>query len=165
MDTFAETLTVWKVLESYVPHQIRHIGISNTTLDIVQLLSQQGTVKPAVVQNRFHADTDYETQLRRYCRDQDIIFQSFWTITANRRLVQSQPVSLVSKAAGVSIVPAFYSLVMGLEGVTVLDGTTDEAHMKEDLEGLESVSAWADGKGSSDWAGALTAFKALVGDA
>ena len=120
------------------------------------------TVKPAVVQDRFYPDTRYETALRAFARQNNVVFQSFWTIGANPHLVKSKPVALVAKGADVEIVPAYYALVMGLEGVTVLDGTTDETHMKQDLLGIEKVGVWAEEDGASEWAAALRAFKDLI---
>lgn len=164
METMQETVTVWKTLESYTPHKIRHLGISNTTLPVLMALVSNMAVKPAVVQNRFHNKTDYETDVRAFCREHKIAFQSFWTISANRHLLQSSPVREVAQKAGVGAVAAFYSMVLGLEGTTILDGTTSETHMKEDLEGIEVVGAWAEGEGASDWEAALGGFKQLIGE-
>ena len=158
MRTPQDTLTVWQTLETYHPKTIKNLGIANTDMQTLELLCQQGTVKPSVVQNRFHAVTGYEIGLRQFCRENDIIFQSFWTITANGPLVRSSPVGEVSKAAGVGTVPAYYSLVLGLEGMTILDGTTDEGHMKEDLEGIETVAKWAEGEGKEVWKASLGEF-------
>ncbi|KAF4983127.1 hypothetical protein FZEAL_1394 [Fusarium zealandicum] len=162
--TMDETLAAWKTLETYVPHKIRNLGISNTTLPILRALDDAATVKPSVVQNRFHRDTGFEVELRDYCRQQDIVFQSFWTLSANPRLSASQPVKTVADKAGVAQVAAYYALVLGLEGITVLDGTTTEGHMKGDLEGIERVGAWAESDGASEWASALAEFKKAIGE-
>lgn len=164
MDTVQDTMMVWKTLESYHPRTIRNIGVSNTTLHVLEALYTNMTVKPSVVQNRFYDGTEYETRLRAYCRGKDIVFQSFWTLSANPSLVKSGPVKLVARGASVEVAAAYYALVIGLEGVVVLDGTTNESHMKEDLEGLERVGVWAEGPGASDWASALAAFKDLIGN-
>ncbi|KAM5355658.1 hypothetical protein ACJ41O_002304 [Fusarium nematophilum] len=164
LQTIEDTITAWKALETYVPHQIRNLGISNTTLSILQALNDAATVKPNVVQNRFYRDTMYETDLRAYCREQGILFQSFWTLSANPRLSVSKPVKTVAEKAGVPPVPAYYALVLGLEGVTILDGTTTERHMKDDLEGIQKVGTWMEGEGASDWASAVIEFKKTIGD-
>ncbi|KND94608.1 NAD(P)H-dependent D-xylose reductase [Tolypocladium ophioglossoides CBS 100239] len=165
LDTIQDTLTAWKALESYAPHTLRNLGISNATLPVVEALHSRAARPPAVVQNRFHARTGYEGPLRAFCRDRGVVFQSFWTITANGRLVQSQPVVRVARGAGVEAVAAYYALVLGLGNVTILDGTTDEDNMKEDLEGVEKVGLWAEGKGAADWEAALKGFKTMIGDA
>lgn len=164
MDTIQETITVWKALETYTPHKIRNLGISNTTFPVLQTLFNDMSVKPAVVQNRFHNRTGYETELRAFCREHQIVFQSYWTISANRHLLQCSPAREVAQKAGVGAVAAYYSMVLGLEELTILDGTTSEPHMKEDLEGIEAVGVWAEGEGASDWASALSNFKKLIGE-
>ena len=164
MSTMANTWTVWKTLESYTPHRIRHLGISNTTLSILDALYARASLKPAVVQNRFYNQTDYEEAMRAYCRDKGIVFQSFWTLSSNKMLVRSEPVAAVAQKAGVDAVAAYYSLVLGLESLTILDGTTDPAHMASDLEGIEKVGLWAEGDGAADWDQALSTFKAMIGD-
>ncbi|PNY28495.1 NAD(P)H-dependent D-xylose reductase [Tolypocladium capitatum] len=165
LDTIQDTMTVWETLESYAPRTIRNLGISNATLPIVEALHSRAARPPAVVQNRFHARTGYEGPLRAFCRDRGVVFQSFWTITANGRLVQGEPVVRVARGAGVEPVAAYYALVLGLGNVAILDGTTDERHMKEDLEGVEKVGLWAEGEGAADWEAALGSFKTMIGDA
>ncbi|EXL50258.1 hypothetical protein FOCG_10275 [Fusarium oxysporum f. sp. radicis-lycopersici 26381] len=162
--TLEETITAWKTLETYVPHKIRNLGISNTTLPILKALNDAVTVKPSVVQNRFYPDTSFEVDLRAYCREQGIAFQSFWTFSANPRLAATKPVKMVAEKAGISEVAAYYSLVLGLEGVTVLDGTTTENHMKDDLEGIEKVATWAETDGTAEWNSALKQFKQSIGE-
>lgn len=160
-----DTITAWKTLETYVPHKIRNLGISNTTLPILERLSDSATVKPSVVQNRFYKETGFEVDLRAYCRQQGILFQSFWTLSANPRLSASKPVRHVADKTGVPQVVAYYALVLGLEGVTILDGTQSEDHMKDDLQGIDTVGAWAEGEGLSDWTSALAEFKQNIEEA
>ncbi|OAQ97487.1 hypothetical protein LLEC1_02469 [Akanthomyces lecanii] len=162
LDTLDDTMAAWKTLEEYHPHQIRNLGISNATLGIVEALHSRVTVKPAVVQNRFYPDTEYEAGLRLFCKQNNIKFQSFWTIGANPHLLMSQPVKEIMRSAGVGAVPAYYALVMGLEGITILDGTSNEAHMKEDLEGLERIGVWTEGDGEATWNQALGSFIHLL---
>lgn len=164
LQTIEETVTAWKTLETYVPHKIRNLGISNTSLHVLQALNDAATIKPSVVQNRFHRDTRFETELRAYCRQQSIVFQSFWTLSANPRLSASRPVRTVAEGAGAPQVPAYYALVLGLEGVAILDGTTTEDHMKDDLDGITRVASWADGDGAATWASALAEFKQSIGE-
>ena len=121
-------------------------------------------VKPSVVQNRFYADTRYDVQLRRFCREQGIVFQSFWTLTGNPGLLKSEAVKELAKAVGISVQVALYALVVALEKVTVLDGTTNEGRMVEDLGGLEKVGRWAEGEGRGEWERILEDFKESVGE-
>jgi hypothetical protein len=126
-------------------------------------------IKPSVVQNRFYPGTKWEVPLRKLCRDGHIIFQSFWTFTGNPKLMQSKPVvSLAEELDNLGVqeakVLALYALVVGLGGVTVLDGTTKFERMKADLEGLEIVGKWAEGEGKEKWEEHLRVFKETIGE-
>ncbi|CAH0022017.1 unnamed protein product [Clonostachys rhizophaga] len=160
---FGDTLAVWKTLEEYTPDTIRNLGISNTDLDTLKMLHEQAQVKPAVVQNRFYNGTAYEVELREFCNSHGIIFQSFWTLSANPKLAKSPPVLDVAQLAGVDREVAYYALVLGLEGLIILNGTTNESHMGGDLAGIDKVGTWAENDGADDWAAALESFKVLIG--
>jgi len=169
MPTVAQTLQVWSVLEGYVPHRIHHLGISNTTLPhLAALLSPSTRVKPSVVQNRLcrrgkHPGAPYEPELYAFCRANRIVFQSFWTLTANPHLVGADCTRTVAEGAGVSNEVALYSLILGVEGWTVLDGTTNEGRMAGDLEGVEHVEEWAGGEGKAIWEACLQELKGILG--
>jgi diketogulonate reductase-like aldo/keto reductase len=185
-DNDADTLAAWRALRTYVPHVIRHIGISNVTLDVVRELDKAdsnydtlGCV--SVVQNRFHAETGYDVALRAFCREKKlrggeindaggaggdgIVYQAFWTLTANPALVRSEPVTtLVRETKGkVDAAGALYCLLLGLEGTVVLDGTTSEKHMREDLEAVQTVATWGESEeGRAAWEKCLGGFKELI---
>lgn len=164
--TLADTVTVWQALSTYVPARIRHLGIANTSMHVLEHLCSSPAVgvRPAVVQNRFHGETRYEVPMRAFCRRNGIVFQTFWTLTGNPRLVRHEAVAELAQAAGVEKEVAYYALVLGLEGTTILDGTSSEAHMKADLEGVEKVGRWAEGEGKEAWTEALGKFKELIGE-
>ncbi|KAH7119775.1 aldo-keto reductase-like protein [Dendryphion nanum] len=149
LPTIPQTLQAWEILSSYVPHKIRALGISNTTLPVLQAIYENATVKPAVVQNRFYAATAYDVSLRAFCSANQIEYQSFWTLSGNNHLLKSAVVARLANEADVGIAVALYALVMDL-GIVVLNGTTDERHMREDLEGVGKVKAWA-GRNEGEW--------------
>ncbi|KAI4656865.1 uncharacterized protein J4E78_006756 [Alternaria triticimaculans] len=93
LPTIDQTLQAWKLLESYVPDKIRSLGISNVSLPILQAIHENATIKPSVVQNRFYPQTRYDVPLRAFCREHDIMYQSFWTLTGNPSLIRSEPVT------------------------------------------------------------------------
>ena len=143
LPTVQQTLDAWRVLESYVPDRIRALGISNTPLATLQAIYDTARVKPAVVQNRFHAQTGWDVELRRFCRQEGVVYESFWTLTGNKRMLGTAgPVVELSQLAGVSREVAMYCLVIELGGTALLNGTTSEARMKEDLEDVVRVRNW-----------------------
>ncbi len=80
-----QTLDVLRAMESLVSGgAVRQLGISNCyDLQELEALSDAARVKPNVVQNRLYAETGYDREIRAFCRDRRIIYQSFWTLTAN----------------------------------------------------------------------------------
>lgn len=122
-------------------------------------------VRPAVVQNRFYPSTDWEVDLRAYCREKDIKFQTFWTLSGNPKLLRSPPVQKLATNINIEQPVALYALVLGLGGTSVLDGTTNETHMKDDLKGIEIVNDYAQSdQGQSVWSQCLREFKQLIGE-
>jgi diketogulonate reductase-like aldo/keto reductase len=169
LPSIGETQKAWQVFSSYVPHKIRALGISNTSFAVLQSLYTEMAIKPSVVQNRFYADTEWEAPLRKFCRERGIVFQSFWTFTGNPKLMLTSTISdlandFTALGVGDPEVVALYALVLGLQGITVLDGTTKEERMKADLLGLETVSRWIEREGKERWEQRLKEFKGLIGE-
>jgi diketogulonate reductase-like aldo/keto reductase len=161
LSTPALTLEAWRTLETYVPSRIKALGISNCPLATLQSLWTEAKVKPSAVQNRFYDRTNYDTDLRAFCGEKGIVFQSFWTLTGNRStLLVCEPVTRLSKEAGVTKEVALYALVMEL-GVAVLNGTTNEAHMKADLKEVANVRNWTFVYGEK-WREIVEGFKGIV---
>ena len=136
------TQEAWRAMESYVPHTIRTLGISNIyELPELERLYDYASIKPSVVQNRFYKDTSYDAGIRAFCEANDIVYQSFWTLTANPDLLQSQPVLDLAQELTVTRPVALYGLVLGLgHNMSILDGTTNPRTMKEDLVGVRAVT-------------------------
>jgi len=128
------TMEVWRSMESLVDSGgVRQLGISHCH-DLAELegLFRLARVKPAVVQNRFHADTGYDREIRAFCSKQRIVYQSFWTLTANPRvLAHATTKSLASKYGRTPAQIFFRYLTRG--GVVPLTGTRSQTHMREDL--------------------------------
>jgi len=165
LSTLSQTLEAWHALETYVPHRIRNLGISNCTLPMLRELctSNQTTVKPSVVQNRFYEDTLFDVPLRAFCRENQVIYQSFWTLTANPDLVRSGPVQQLARHVNITPAAAFYTLVMGLKDVTVLNGTKNDERMKEDLAAPKQVEDFIQ-RQPELWQQILSEFRDLIGE-
>lgn len=164
MPNHEDTLKVWRVLESYHPTKIRNLGISNTTLPVLRRLYSDARVKPTVVQNRFYAATGYESELRAWCREREIVFQSFWTLQANRTMLSRRPVIALAERLDIQRDEAYFALVLGLGGITILTGPRTPETMRRDLVGVEKVAKWAQEDGRREWEQWLNEFRVIVGD-
>lgn len=131
---FEKTIEAWRTLEAQVDAGVvRALGISNCyePRELLELW-QAARVKPTVVQNRFYRDTGYDGEIRAFCRQHGIRYQSFWTLTANPHLLAHAHVQ--SLAARHSVTPAqILYRYLTLVGVTPLTGTSSERHMQEAL--------------------------------
>jgi diketogulonate reductase-like aldo/keto reductase len=134
MPTMTQTQSAWRALEAFVDTgQVRQLGISNCyRLDDLKGLYEGARVKPAVVQNRFYADTNYDGDIRAYCDQHEIIYQSFWSLTANPQLLADK--TMTTAAATHKRTPAqILFRYLTQIGVVPLTGTKSETHMREDL--------------------------------
>ena len=136
------TVRAWRALEQHVPRDVRALGISNVDAETLGILFEAAMVKPIVVQNRFHAPTAWDSKVRMYCEAKNMVYQSFWTLTANPSLLKSDVVSNVAQSVGVTQEAALYLCVMGLGNVSVLNGTTSKQRMTEDITSLKKWDHW-----------------------
>lgn len=90
--TLADTMRVYKQMEEAVREgKVRQLGLSNVyDLSLLQSIFEAAEVKPAVLQNRFHAETGFDREIRKYCREKNIMYQSFWTLTANPHFLRTK---------------------------------------------------------------------------
>lgn len=134
MPTMAETQLVWREFESLVEAGgVRQLGISNCyRLADLAALYDAARIKPAVVQNRFHAETGYDQEIRAFCRERGISYQSFWTLTANPDLLGHATITALAAAHQRSAAQILFRYLTQID-VTPLTGSRSETHMIEDL--------------------------------
>ena len=133
-----QTTTVWQAMESLVDiGRVRQLGISNCySLDQLKALYDGARVKPAVVQNRFHAESAYDQEIRAFCRTHRIAYQSFWTLTANPRGLVHDTITRLASIYGRTPAQILFRYLTQID-VVPLTGTRSEQHMREDLEIFE----------------------------
>lgn len=167
LPTLEQTLEAWTTLEEFFPHKIRSLGICNTSLLVLQVLYKVEaiTVKPSVVQNRFQKSNGYDLGLRRYCREKGIIYQTFGVLKSNPELLDSNVVTEIAALYAESKQATLYQLMLGLGGVAVLNGTTDQTRMDEDIKAVmrQQQQLLGDSDRKSNWLSALMRFQAMVG--
>jgi diketogulonate reductase-like aldo/keto reductase len=155
-----DNLIAWRVLESFVPHQIRCLGVSNFSLPQLRKVYESSIVKPVIVQNRFFQDTGYDIELRAFCADHGILYQAFWMLKANSEILESDLLSSVAEKLGVEKELAFYILILGLGGTRILDGTTKSDRMVRDLQTVAEV--FGNGQLRPDLQGSVQEFRQIL---
>jgi diketogulonate reductase-like aldo/keto reductase len=132
-----DTLVVWRTFEEFVKDgRVRYLGLSNCyDLGTLAAIWEAAEIKPRFLQNRFYRESGYDKELRAYCKEKGITYQSFWTLTANPDMLKSAPVRALAKKYGKTVEQIWFAFVMHQPGSPmVLTGTTSDAHMREDLE-------------------------------
>ncbi len=89
-----------------------------------------------MVQNRFYAQTGYDRGIRAFCRQHRIIYQSFWTLSANPRVLAHDKLKALALKYGRTPAQVLFRYLTQ-EDIVPLTGTTSETHMREDLEIFE----------------------------
>lgn len=125
---------VWGAMESLVARgEVRRLGISNCyELGVLERLCDEARIAPVIVQNRFHAETSYDREIRAFCRTRGICYQSFWTLTANPRLLAAAPLLAIARRHHATPAQVLFRYLTQ-RGVTPLTGTNSPQHMREDL--------------------------------
>ena len=126
---------VYQTMEEFVQcNQVKQIGLSNCyDLNLLLYLYKVAEVKPKVIQNRFYADTDYDKEIRQFCKEAEIEYQSFWSLTANPHILKSQEMQKLIAKYKKTIPQIFYKFLNQI-GITPLNGTTSKLHMLQDLD-------------------------------
>jgi diketogulonate reductase-like aldo/keto reductase len=135
LETLDRTMVVWQAMEQiHRQGEVKLLGISNCyDLALLKQINEAASIKPAIVQNRFYEDTDYDHELRQWGQEHKMIYQSFWTLTANPQILSSK---IIVKAAQIYKKTAAQILFRALidMGIVPLTGTCSDKHMREDLE-------------------------------
>jgi diketogulonate reductase-like aldo/keto reductase len=121
----------WRTMEALVTDgRVGAIGISNATAKQVAELVRFATIQPTYVQNRCYARTQWDVMVRTVCREHDIVYQGFSLLTANRDALAG--VGDIAERHGRTRAQIIFRFAQQI-GMLPLTGTTDPAHMHEDL--------------------------------
>jgi diketogulonate reductase-like aldo/keto reductase len=129
-----EDWEVWSAIESlYEAKQTRMIGVSNVSAEQLALLCERAKHKPMVVQNRCYAALGWDKDVREICRAHGIIYQGFSLLTANSAIFADPDLRAMAAKyhTGLAQLVFRFSQQIGMQPLT---GTTNQQHMKEDLQ-------------------------------
>ncbi len=127
-------MRAWTAMEAIQKNGgARQLGISNCySVEVLAQLYADADVKPAVIQNRFYPQTAYDKDLRNWCSNYGVIYQSFWTLTANPHVLGSNTIKDLAQKYKKTEAQTFFRY-LNQSGIVPLTGTSSEQHMQEDL--------------------------------
>lgn len=85
------------------------------------------------MQNRFYAQSSYDIELRQWCDKNKIVYQSFWSLTANPEVLNSSFLISLAKKYDKTSAQIFYRYLNHV-GITPLIGSTSKEHLLQDLD-------------------------------
>jgi diketogulonate reductase-like aldo/keto reductase len=127
----------WRAMEAiHDSGKARLLGVSNVDLEQLQLLCAQARVRPRFVQNRCYAVMGWDRELRAFCSANDIVYQGFSLLTANRGALVHPEMTRIAQRHMRSVLQIVFRFALDV-GMIPLTGTTNAAHMATDLEVFE----------------------------
>ncbi len=136
-------IETWQAMEELVnAGLVREIGICNFSTALLRDLSNQASIKPAMLQIELHPYLVQE-KLVRYCRESDIAVtgfsplgaQSYFQLNmaqADEAVIQQEVVKSIAAAHGKT--PAQVVLRWGVQrGTAIVPKTTSESRLKENI--------------------------------
>ena len=123
----------WSAMEAvHEQGAVGALGVSNFSAEQLQILLSEAKVRPRFVQNRCYATAGWDRQVRRICEANDMQYQGFSLLTANRDVWQGRQVAAIGESHGMTPAQVIFCLAQDLD-MLPLTGTTDAAHMRADL--------------------------------
>lgn len=124
----------WRAMEAICDsRRVRWLGISNVCLEQLQQLCDGARIRPRFVQNRCYAITGWDQQVRAFCRDNQIIYQGFSLLTANRHIFGTAELARIAERYNRSMAQIVFRFALDV-GMMCLTGTTSKKHMALDLD-------------------------------
>jgi len=131
--TLPQMLRAWRALCTLQDEgKVRKIGVSNVyDKGVLEALGAERKVD--VVQNRWFERNGWDADVSRYCKENGIQYQSFWTLSGSPSLLSHPSLLAIAQAAGCTPAQAVFKIAE-MQGITPLSGTTNLTHMREDLD-------------------------------
>jgi diketogulonate reductase-like aldo/keto reductase len=124
----------WRAIEEAAQAgRTRLVGISNVSAEQLTMLLKDAKIVPAFVQNRCFARARWDEAVRAVCAANDIVYQGFSLLTANREVQASPLVRAIAKRYGRTLAQITFRFALEL-GMMPLTGTSDPQHMRQDLD-------------------------------
>lgn len=123
----------WAAMEVlHAQRKVKFLGISNVSAGQLVELCDSAKVKPSFVQNRCYARMGWDKRVREICASEDIRYQGFSLLTANRAELDTPAILNIADAHGKTVPQVIFRFSQML-GMICLTGTSNLGHMNEDL--------------------------------
>eukprot|EP00747_Dinoflagellata_sp_TGD_P070839 gnl/TRDRNA2_/TRDRNA2_156771_c1_seq2.p1 gnl/TRDRNA2_/TRDRNA2_156771_c1~~gnl/TRDRNA2_/TRDRNA2_156771_c1_seq2.p1 ORF type:complete len:617 (+),score=99.70 gnl/TRDRNA2_/TRDRNA2_156771_c1_seq2:211-1851(+) len=141
---YDQLLQAWTAMEGTMRDgHARQLGISEVvSLQHLQKLCADASVKPAVVQQQLHTGTGFESETRAWCGEAGIHFQAFWMLTANPKFSENEFMQNLARKYQVEPSILLFRFVMGL-GIPLAGVLGEQSELDGKMQRLsEALLAW-----------------------
>ncbi|KAH8107726.1 Aldo/keto reductase [Cristinia sonorae] len=134
LDSLPRTILAWRTLMALQDEgKVKHIGISNVyDVDVLETLHRDAGRMVEVVQNRWYERNNWDHTVVAYCKQNNIQYQSFWTLTGSPKLLANPAVLGLAERLTCTPAQIVYAIAQA-GGIVPISGTTNEEHMREDV--------------------------------
>uniref|UniRef100_A0A7S0AW42 NADP-dependent oxidoreductase domain-containing protein n=1 Tax=Minutocellus polymorphus TaxID=265543 RepID=A0A7S0AW42_9STRA len=135
IDPYEKIREAWSELEKFVDQgTVRYLGLTNVhDLDFLQRFHSDVRVKPTILQNRFHANRQFNVPLRSFIREHNLTWQAFWILTGNGGTVGGPVAKDIAKNYNVTPQQVIFAFVLSL-GATPMIGSATAQHLRQDMD-------------------------------
>ncbi len=133
-DLTRDDWAAWHAMEAiHDSGRTRLLGISNVSLEQLQILCDKSRVQPRFVQNRCFARNGWDRRVRQFCAGNGLVYQGFSLLTANREVLNHPEMVRIARRYGRATTQVVFRFALDV-GMIPLTGTTDVKHMQLALE-------------------------------
>jgi diketogulonate reductase-like aldo/keto reductase len=124
----------WQAMETlHSSGRTRLLGVSNVTVEQLEILCRQAKVRPHVVQNRCYAILGWDRPVRQFCAANGLVYQGFSLLTANQHVLASPQLARIAERYRRSTAQVVFRFALDV-GMVPLTGTSSAEHVQNDLE-------------------------------
>ena len=105
------------------------------TLEQITTLCNEAHLRPHFVQNRCYATQGWDQRIRQFCAANRMVYQGFSLLTANRNVWKHDEIAQIARRYERTEGQIIFRFAIDI-GMVVLTGTTNTAHMRQDLDVL-----------------------------
>ena len=127
-------MEAWRAIEAiHESGRVQLIGISNVSLSQLETLCREAKVFPRMVQNRCYANRSWDIAVRAFCAANNILYQGFSLLTANRQYLNSPLLREIAAKHDRTAEQIIFRFALDV-GMLPLTGTSSDKHMQQDLD-------------------------------
>jgi len=125
---------IWRAMENiYDSGRALILGVSNVTCEQLQSLCEGARIRPRFVQNRCYASQGWDYNIRSFCNANEIIYQGFSLLTANRNLLGHPELKRIAHQCNMDVTQIIFRFALDI-GIMPITGTSNIKHMQTDLD-------------------------------